>query len=84
MPKTKALGWGAEGTNALEPDYFEKQGEQWPGKAGSQSSGKPKTGAAKKKSASPKLAQTTARRLKTDPEESATAASTAGSGKAGK
>jgi len=79
VPKTTALGWGAEGTNALEPDYLEKQEERWAGKAGSESSKKPEKRPAKRVAAGPSPAPKTEPPSKTDPKARSTAGSAGGS-----
>ena len=80
MAKVTAIGWGSEGTNALEPDYFEKQAEKWAGNNSTPSSVKPVSGP-EKSSKDPSPAPTTARRSKRARKVSSTAASTVGSTK---
>ena len=81
MPKTTAQGWGAEGTNALEPDYLEKQEEKWAGISSSKSSKSKGNAKPKKRPGPQKRALTTVPPLKKDPEASSTAGSTDGPGK---
>ena len=64
MAKVTAAGWGAEGTNALEEDYFEKQEEKWAGSSSSPSNVKPENEPKSGRPAAPKRARTTARRSK--------------------
>jgi hypothetical protein len=82
MAKVTARGWGAEGTNALQPDYFDKQGERWPGRISSTSSVKPGSFETTSEPALPLPVLTTEPHLKRDLEESFTADSTDGLGEA--
>jgi hypothetical protein len=76
MAKTTALGWGAAGTNALDPE-----GVVWPGKVGSTSSESKKKPLPEKQAESPKPAPKTAPRSSTAQGASSTAGSAATSTK---
>jgi hypothetical protein len=88
MPKITALGWGADGTNALDPDYFEQQEKVNAERRAEKSVGTSSTKSSKKAAASPKKkpdsgqspAPTTAPFSKKAPTASGSAGSTAGAG----
>jgi hypothetical protein len=65
MAKVTALGWGAAGSNADDPEYSAEQEKKWPGKAGSTSSEKPATSPGRKRPGRPSPAHQTAPRSST-------------------
>jgi hypothetical protein len=82
MAKVTRLGWGADGSNADDPNYFDEQEEKWAGKHSPTSTGKPVSSRSRKQAGARKRARTTAPPSKKGPGASSTASLTASFGKA--